>query len=292
MQQNNATKVFEAERPRLMAICYRMLGERTASEDAVQDTWLRWAATDQGIIRNPQAWLTRVATRIAIDTLRAAQRRRESYVGPWLPEPLVSSADQPLEAAYIQAQECGVALLWAMERLDAHERAAFILREAFDAEYSELAEVLGKSDAACRQMVSRARRRVQNGVPRFEVSKAVVSDLLGRFYAAASVGDIEAAARLLAPDAQAISDGGANARAARRVLIGPDEVTQVVIAVTGKYLAIPGCSTEPCEVNGLPGLVNRVEGRMDSLITLVPDEQGRIARLFTFRAPEKLWYLT
>jgi len=288
MNSDKAAIVFERHRPRLISICYRMLGERAASEDVVQDTWLRWAKTDQVAVNNPEAWLTRVATRIAIDALRVAQRQREAYVGPWLPEPLVSSGEHSVEADYIQAQECGLALLWAMERLDAVERAAFILREAFDADYDELARILGKSEAACRQKVSRARKRVHGSGPRFDVSAVQITQLIGEFYAAASTGEFEAAAKLLATDAVALTDGGPTVRAARRPLYGPDEIVQVTLAVAVKAIAQPGWRLAPCIANGLPALMLGTRDRIENIITLLPDEDGQIVWMYTMRAPEKL----
>jgi len=288
MNSDEAAREFERHRPRLISICYRMLGERAASEDAVQETWLRWAQTDQDEVNTPEAWLTRVATRIAIDALRVAQRQREAYVGPWLPEPLVSSDKHSVEADYIQAQECGLALLWAMERLDAAERAAFILREAFDADYSELARILGKSEAACRQMVSRARKRVHGSGPRFDVSAVQITQLISEFYAAASTGDFETAAKLLATDAVALTDGGPTVRAARRPLYGPDEIVQVTLAVVAQAMAQPGRTLVLCNANGLPALMHGTEGRIENIITLLPDEDGQVVWMYTMRAPEKL----
>lgn len=288
MQPNDATRIFEIHRPRLIAICYRMLGERAAAEDAVQDAWLRWADVDVDSIRNAEAWLTRVATRIAIDALRSAQRRREKYVGPWLPEPLVATASRPVEDDFILAQECGLALLWAMERLDANERAAFILREAFDADYAELGRILNKSEPACRQMVSRARKRVKSAVPRFDVAESLVSDLIERFLSAASRGDFEAAVKLLAPDSVALSDGGPNARAARRPLLGQQEIAHVTLAVQRIMLQKPSLRIERCHANSAPAILIRENGRAESLFTLLPDSRGRIRWMYTMRAPEKL----
>jgi len=281
-------RIFEAERQRLTAICYRMLGERSAAEDTVQDTWMKWADADQRAISSPAAWLTRVATRLAIDALRSARARRETYVGPWLPEPLVSTGDQPVEASFIQAQECGLALLWAMERLDASERAAFILREAFDAEYSEIGDVLQKSEAACRQMVSRARKRVQSSGPRFDVPNAQIADLMGRFIAATSARDFEAVKQLLSPTSVAVSDGGANKPAARRPLVGPAEIAQVLFSLLDKYRGLSHWQLEPCQANGAPALISRVNGGVDAIITMMPDDTGTIAWLYSLRAPEKL----
>lgn len=291
MNSNEAAIVFESHRPRLISICYRMLGERAASEDVVQDTWLRWAKTDQVAVNNPEAWLTRVATRIAIDALRAAQRQRETYVGPWLPEPLIHSDGNTVETNYIQAQECGLALLWAMERLDASERAAFILREAFDAEYTELADILSKSEAACRQMVSRARKRVQSSGPRFDVSDAQITGLITGFFATAASGDFDAAVKMLANDAVALSDGGPTVRAVRRPLYGPEDIVGVTMAILGKYMGQPGWRVEPCIANGLPALMQKVGSRVETIVTVTPDTQGRIAWMYSMRAPEKLLHL-
>ena len=281
-------RIFEAQRQRLTAICYRMLGERAAAEDTVQDAWIKWAQADKQAISNPAAWLTKVATRLAVDALRSARVRRETYVGPWLPEPLLATDDHPVEDNFILAQECGLALLWAMERLDASERAALILREAFDADYSEIADVLQKSEAACRQMVSRARKRVQSSGPRFDVPHAQITDLMGRFFAAASAQDFDAVKALLSPGAVAISDGGANTSAARRPLIGPAEIAQVVLALLSKYGDQERWQLEPCQANGAPALISRINGRVDSIITVMPGAENTIAWLYTMRAPEKL----
>ena len=285
---DNATGIFEAQRPRLISLCYRMLGERAAAEDAVQDTWLRWSEAKPQDVSNPAAWLTRVATNIAIDMLRSARMRRETYVGPWLPEPLIATEGHPVEDDFIQAQECGLAMLWAMERLDAVERAAFILRDAFDADYRDIAEVLGKSEAACRQLISRARKRVQRGGPRFDVPKAQAAELLRRFYAASAAGDFEAVKRLLAPDVVAISDGGANARAVRRILQDAADIFRVMLAMVDRYRTEPGWSLESCTANGAPALLVRQNGLPESVMSLMLDASGRVAWFYSMRAPEKL----
>ena len=286
------TAIFQAERPRLISLCYRMLGERAAAEDAVQDTYLRWAQADHAVIADPAAWLTRVATRIAIDALRSARARRETYVGPWLPEPLVVTADQPVEQDYILAQDCNLALLWAMERLDATERAALILRDVFDADYSDLAETLDKSEAPCRQLVSRARRRVQDAGPRFEAPAAQVSDLIARFFAAAATQDFDRVKSLLSPQAVALSDGGAKVRAARRPLNGPMEIAPVMVAITSKYGTADGQRYVPCHSNGAPALLHLEGGKPQSVITLMPDANGQIGWIYMMRAPAKLRGIT
>lgn len=283
------TALFEAERPALTALCYRMLGERAGAEDAVQDTWLRWERADHETIENPRAWLRRTATRIAIDALRSARARRETYPGPWLPEPLVESDSLGVEERFALAQECELALLWAMERLSPTERAAFILREAFDSGYDEISAITGKSQAACRQLVSRAHRRLQESGPRFDAPPAEVADLLQRFIAAANALDHEAALSLFAPGAVAYTDGGKKARAALRPLIGPEDITQVLIAVMAKAAKEPAqWSVESGLANGGPAIVRRLEGRVDLILTLAPSRDGRIAWLYAMRNPDKL----
>ncbi|MEO1187462.1 MAG: sigma-70 family RNA polymerase sigma factor, partial [Pseudomonadota bacterium] len=222
----SAVAIFEAERKQLTSLCYRMLGDRAGAEDAVQDTWLRWMNADHSNVSNPTAWLRRAATNIAIDALRSARHRRETYVGPWLPEPLLQSDVGPGDDFEL-AQECELALLWAMERLGEEERAAFILREAFDAGYDDIAATLLKSIPACRQLVSRAHKKLQESGPRFDAAPADVQDLIARFFAAATADDFETAKQMFAPNAVAISDGGRKARAARRILVGPDDIIQV-----------------------------------------------------------------
>lgn len=278
---------FEAERPQLTSLCYRMLGDRAGAEDAVQETWLRWMGTDHAKVENPAAWLRRAATNIAIDALRSARQRRESYVGPWLPEPLLRSETGP-EDAFVLAQECELALLWAMERLGEEERAAFILREAFDAGYDEISASLGKSEAACRQMVSRAHKRLQESGPKFDAPDQQVQDLIARFFAAANAEDGAAAIKLFASDAVAISDGGRKARAARRVLTGPEEIVHVLMAVWRKSAKDVDWSLESCLTNGMPGVIRRVAGEIDFVMTLAPGAEGEIAWLYVMRNPDKL----
>ena len=283
------TAIFEAERPALTALCYRMLGERAGAEDAVQDTWLRWERADHDTIENPRAWLRRTATRIAIDALRSARSRRETYPGPWLPVPLVESDTLSLEDSFALAQECELALLWAMERLSETERAAFILREAFDAGYDEIAAATGKSEAACRQLVSRAHKRLQESGPRFDASPAEVADLLQRFLSAAAAQDHRAVLALFSPDATAYSDGGKKARAALRPLTGPAEIAQVLMAIMQKAAQEQAQWTvEPASANRAPAIVRRLNGKIDLVLTLAPDASGRIAWLYAMRNPDKL----
>ncbi|MEW9918568.1 RNA polymerase sigma factor SigJ [Marimonas sp. MJW-29] len=285
---NAMTDIFEAERGSLAALCYRMLGERAAAEDAVQDTWLKWAEADRTAIRTPAAWLRRVATNIAIDTLRSARARREHYVGPWLPEPLMRLEDEEVAPHFELAQECELALLWAMERLSPRERAAFILREAFDAGYAEIAEALSTTEAACRQMVSRSQKKLQDSGPRFDASAEEVAALTARFFEAAMADDFDTALSLLTPHSIAISDGGANRRAARRPLVGGAEIVQVFRALHEKAKVQGGWQLRRVVANGKPALARYREGLLDSLVSLAPDNEGRIGWFYVMTNPEKL----
>lgn len=281
-------EVFETERSKLISLCYRMLGERSGAEDAVQETWLKWAATDKSQIKNPSAWLRRVATNIAIDTLRSAQRKREIYVGPWLPEPLIHSDTYEIESSFELAQECELALLWAMERLNERERAAFILREAFDASYAEIAATLETTEAACRQLVSRSQKKLQDTGPRFDATPEEVATLSQRFFMAVQAENFDTALSLLSPESIALTDGGPNKRAARRPLVGGVEIMQVFSSLARKAKNEQGWTTQAAMVNSKPAILLLHSGSMDSVISLAPDENGEIAWLYIMRNPDKL----
>lgn len=282
------TDIFEGERPRLTSLCYRMLGERSGAEDAVQETWLRWAAADRERIDNPAAWLRRVATNIAIDALRKAQARRETYVGPWLPEPVMPTPEGAPVPRFELAQECELALLWAMERLNARERAAFILREAFDATYGEIAGALDTSEAACRQLVSRSQKKLQDSGPRFDATPEEVAALSERFFRAVMAEDHSAALALMTPQTVAISDGGAKRRAARRPLVGGAEILQVFSALVDRARREDGWTMRFAMVNARPALLRLRHGLLDSVTTLVPDRGGKIAWIYILVNPDKL----
>jgi RNA polymerase sigma-70 factor (ECF subfamily) len=277
--------IFEAERPRLLALAYRMLGERAEAEDVVQEAWLRWQR-HAGAVDAPGAWLRQVTARLAVDALRRARARRERYVGPWLPEPLVAGMDEEDGAARLAlAEECHLALLWAMERLGPEERAAFILRRVFDADYAEIAATLGRSEAACRQMVSRAAARLREARPRFTPDEVAVRAALERFARAALAQDHAAVLAMLAPDVTAISDGGGRARAALRPLQGAAEVAQVLLAVAAKAGRV---APRMVRANGAPALAVLEGGAEDVLYTLTLDAGGRIDWIYVMRNPDKL----
>lgn len=276
---------FEAERARLTRLAYRMLGERGAAEDVVQETWLRWAKTDTSAVQSPAAWLTRAASRLAIDALRKAKARREDYIGPWLPEPEVAPfADEDGEDD--RAERVSLGFLHVLERLTPDERAAFILHDAFDCGYDEIAVALNKTEVACRKLVSRARERVRSGRPRFETDRAQQQRVLTTFLAAAQTGDTAAMKALLTSDAVVYSDGGGKVRAALRPLVGPDDAVHVLSSVARKYAGVTA-QVRPISVNGQYGLAVELEGALSTIYT-ADIEDGRIARLFILRNPDKL----
>ncbi|WP_299425065.1 RNA polymerase sigma factor SigJ [uncultured Shimia sp.] len=281
------TTIFEQERPALLSISYRMLGEISAAEDVVQEAWLRFAASDSERIDNHGAWLRRVATNIALDTLKSARARRESYVGPWLPEPIISEPTSSTESRFQLAQECELALLWAMERLAPTERAAFVLREAFDADYSEIAATLGKSEAACRQMVSRSHKRLQTSGPRFDVPPEEAAKAVETFFFAAKQ-DHAQAIKMVSKDAVAITDGGGKASAAFRVLYGPQDIITVTQSVMKKSNDLRDVSYALVIANSQPALARFTGGVLDTLTLVLPDSNGDAQWIYVMRNPEKL----
>lgn len=284
-----ASLTFESERGRLMALAYRMLGERAAAEDVVQNAWLKWSAADQTAIHTPAAWLTTVTTRLAIDTLKSARHAREVYVGVWLPEPVLDDPDRgpdTPEEILARTETVELALLWAMERLGPDERAAFILREAFDMDYADIAETLEKSEPACRQLVARAKKRVNEKSPKFNAPAAEVTDLLTRFMQAVVAGNKTEVLSLLAPGALAFSDGGGKARAALRPLVGADDIASVFLSIVARNSGLQ--KPHWVNANGKPALASLQGEDSDILVTLAPDGEGRIAWIYMMRNPDKL----
>lgn len=285
MSGETPTGLFEEQRPRLLSLAYRMLGEVQAAEDIVQDAWLKWSSAVHADIQNVQAWLTQVVTRLAIDQLRSARARREIYIGPWLPEPIVEPQAGP-GAALELAQECELALLWSLERLAEEERAAYLLSQVFDTSYADIAQALNKSEAACRQLVSRARQRVLDASPRFDTSAQQLEQAMIRFASAAASGDQAAVVKLLAPDVVALSDGGGVVTAARIPLLGPGRVAQVFTHITSKQAALDG--VELLRLNGQPALVRLQGDDGDMVFTVRLNAEGFICWLYTLRNPAKL----
>lgn len=277
--------VFTAERSRLLGIAYRMLGSRADAEDVLQDAWLRWKESDHSQVRSTQAWLTTVVTRLAIDRLRSAQARREVYVGPWLPEPLADIEAVTPESQAEQASDLSLAFLNMLERLGHEERAAFVLHDAFDCDYEDIAEVLGKTPAACRQLVHRARQRVVGERQRFQVDESARRRMLERFIRAANDGDIDGLKALFATDAKLISDGGGKAVAVRRILHGAERIARLWVAVFRRNPH--GVERRIVRINGELGMTTSYSGQLHSINTIDTDGE-RIYTYYTVANPDKL----
>jgi RNA polymerase sigma-70 factor (ECF subfamily) len=276
---------FEPLRPRLFGIAYRMLGIRADAEDVLQDAWLRWREADHASLQSPEAWLVTVVTRLAIDRLRAAKVEREVYSGDWLPEPIVEwDVDTP-EAIVERAGELSIAFLHMLERLGAEERAAFLLRQAFDYDYADIARMLGKSEAAVRQTIHRAGERLRQERPRFEVPQDEHRRLLERFVSAAGSGDRNAIHALLAEEVEAIGDGGGKVAAVAGGMRGADRVTNLYWA---HYLRLgPRVTFRIATINGEPGFLRYVDGQLESAQSMVTDGE-RILAIYVVRNPDKL----
>jgi RNA polymerase sigma-70 factor, ECF subfamily len=241
---------LEQQRERLFAIAYGMLGTTAEAEDVVKEGFARRHEADRSAVRSPAAFLTTVATRLAIDRLRSAERRRVEYVGPWLPEPLVSELDPADVVA--EAERLSLALLATLERLNPVERAVFLLRDVFDFDYGEIAETIGKEQANCRQIARRARARVGEPVSRYRATRAAEDELLRAFEAAAESGDVEQLAGLLARDAVLWTDGGGRVKAARKPVYGAEKIARLLTSIAGREPT--GTRRRPVRVNGDPGL--------------------------------------
>lgn len=279
------TDAFAALRPRLYALAYRMLGTRADAEDVLQDAWLRWHQADRAALQSEEAWLVTVVTRLAIDRLRAAKAERAAYIGSWLPEPLVELDERTPETAAELASELSIAFLWVLERLAPEERAAFLLRQVFERDYAEIATLLGKSEAACRQMVHRASERVQQERPRFDVSREAHRCLLEKFVRAARSGERAAIEALLADDAQLVGDGGGKVSSFLKVLRGAHRIANLYWAVWKRRA--DQVVYRIAQVNGEPGLLRYVDGRLESVQAFVTDGE-RIVAIFSVRNPDKL----
>jgi len=277
--------LFSANRSHLFGIAYRMLGSKADAEDVLQDAWLRWHEQDTSAVRSPQAWLTTTVARLSIDRLRAAKVQRAAYSGPWLPEPLAESDAETPESHAEFASDLSVAFLAMLERLGPEERAAFVLREGFECEYEDIAETLGKTPAACRQLVHRARDRVTLERRRFNVDEQTRRQMFERFIAAANRGDYYAVKELFADDATMTSDGGGKAIAVIRVLHGSARIARLWYAVARRRLR--GWERKFVRVNGQLGIATYVRGHLHSVSTI--DTDGKlIYAYYSIANPDKL----
>jgi RNA polymerase sigma-70 factor, ECF subfamily len=277
---------FEHVRGRLFGIAYRMLGSRAEAEDVVQEAYVRWHQADREAIRAPEGWLVTTTTRLAIDRLRALKTERDAYTGSWLPEPLMSNTPPPPDRSVDLASDLSIAFLVLLERLAPDERAAFLLHDVFDTGYGDIAALLGKSEAACRQIVHRARERVRQDHKRFQVTETARVGLLKRFVAAVEARDEQAILGLFAPDATWTADGGGRTPAAPRPIKGAEQIARLIIGLQRRFYR-DGTTMHLAEVNGETGLFVRLDGDIIATISIATDGD-RILAAYAIVNPEKL----
>ncbi|OYU69998.1 MAG: RNA polymerase sigma factor SigJ [Alphaproteobacteria bacterium PA2] len=277
---------FQAERPRLTRLAYRMLGSVSDAQDVVQDAWLRWDRAG-GEIADPAAWLVRVTSRLCLDRMRKLKVQRALYRGPWLPEPYIEvQAEDPVE----QGQDVSIALMLALERLSPLERAVFLLHDVFDSDYPQVARTLERTEAAVRQLASRARSKLRSTRPRYKVTAEEAGRLSTAFMAAAVQGDLAALSRVLTEDAVLITDGGGKRSAALRPLVGPADILSLINGLKWRNGEGEIRQVQAAQINGGPGLILTLE---DGLMTLAFEawDQDRLAGLYLVRNPDKLRHL-
>jgi RNA polymerase sigma-70 factor (ECF subfamily) len=278
--------MFAEQRPMLFGIAYRMLGSVADAEDILQDAWLRWSSVDVDSLQHPRAYLARTVTNVSINRLRSAAAQRESYVGPWLPEPLVAVDDAASQAE--QAEAVSLAMLVVLETLSPLERAVFILRDVFGFSFGEVAGLLDRSEPSVRQIAHRARSHVQARRPRYNAPAEVRRRVTSEFLAACLGGDLNQMMELLAPEVTAWTDGGGKIRAALRPLHGARNVARWILGVSQ---SVPDPGTQPVLVNGEPGLLVTSAGVPDNVIVLDLDHDNRIEAIRLIRNPDKLAHL-
>ncbi|MCX4884270.1 MULTISPECIES: RNA polymerase sigma-70 factor [unclassified Streptomyces] len=282
---DTATDSFVAHRNLLFTVAYEMLGSAADAEDVLQETWLRWSGVELGTVRDHRAYLVRITTRQALSRLRTLGRRKESYVGTWLPAPLLTTPDVAEDVEL--ADSVSMAMLLVLETLTPTERAVFVLREVFDLGYDEIAEAVDKNPAAVRQIAHRARAHVAARRPRGGVSPAETRDALDAFQRAVQTGDLQGLLDILAPDVVFLGDGGGVRQAVLQPVVGADKVARLLAAGVGR---IPPRSLRPAQVNGLPALVVRFDDEIDTVVALRVDN-GLITGFYAVRNPAKLSHM-
>jgi RNA polymerase sigma-70 factor, ECF subfamily len=281
--EQDAAASFDPLRPRLIRIAYRMLGSVADAEDVVQEAFLRWLDADRAAVREPEAFLRRVVTRLCLDHLKSARHRRETYVGPWLPEPVVETTPDDID-------EVTLPLLLALERLSPLERAAFLLHDVFGVGFQEIAETIGREPAACRQLASRARTNVRDGRPRFPLPRERGREIATAFFAASRQGDMQRLRSLLAADVTVYADGGGKVRAALKPIVGIDAVLEVHASLAPIFAEHMSQLLRYGFINGLPGFVTIEQG--DTLqTTALQIDDGEIVAIYVTRNPDKLRHL-
>jgi len=288
----SAVDVFEEHRRLVWGIAYRMLGSCADADDIVQDTYLRWQTADPDEVTSPRAWLITASTRLAIDRLRSVRRRREEYVGPWLPEPILTPPEPSAQELAELNQSLSMAFLVLLERLGPTERAVFLLHEVFDVGHAQIADIVGKSPIACRQIATRARKRLTQGreplVPRDKKMGLRDRQTVSRFLDALRAADVDALLALLTADAQVTSDGGGRVVAARRVVRGASRSARFLAGLARKWAASASLQLIPHQVNYGPGFVLRAGETVVAVVSLALDADGRVESVFAVRNPEKL----
>ena len=286
--------LFQTHRPALFAVAYRMLGSATDAEDILQDAWLRFAGARPADLRSAKAYLTTIVTRLCLDRLKSARATREEYVGPWLPEPVVTSDRPGPERSLAQAESVTLAFMVLLETLSPEERAVFLLREVFDYEYDEIAQMLETSSANCRQLFHRAKGRIAERKPRFRAAMDEKRPLVERFVRAFSEGSEAGLTSVLAEDIGFWSDGGGKVLAARRPIFGRDQVVSLLLGFrrTAPAIGVPleSVTLDIVEVNGEPAVLLRVAGRLDGVYVMAVEE-GAITAIRVVRNPDKLTYI-
>ncbi|WP_433007550.1 RNA polymerase sigma-70 factor [Kribbella sp. CA-294648] len=283
---DSATEVFVAHRNLLFTVAYEMLGSATDAEDVLQETWLRWAQVDLETVREPRAYLVRITTRQALNKLRSLGRRKESYVGSWLPEPLLTAPDVADDVEL--SDSVSMAMLLVLETLTPTERAVFVLRDVFALEYDEIAEAVGKTSAAVRQIAHRARNHVAARRPRGVVSAAESKGAVEAFQKAVTTGDLQSLIDILAPDVVLLGDGGGIKQTVQRPILGADKVGRLMMGGLGRVTN--QLTVEPVQVNGSPAVAVYFDGELDGVMALLI-EDGLISGLYYVRNPEKLSWM-
>ena len=277
----DAAESFDPLRPRLTRVAYRMLGSVADAEDVVQEAFIRWMGADRDVVIEPEAFLRRTVTRLCLDQLKSARRKRETYVGPWLPEPVLEEeADEDVT----------LPLMLALERLSPLERAAFLLHDVFGIGFEEISATLQREPAACRQLAARARGHVREARPRFKVEKDRGLEIAEAFFAASRSGDMAALGAMLAADVTVHADGGAKRPAAMEPIVGLDHVLQTHKALAARFRKRGSTLVRTAFINGLPGFVTR-ESDGELQTTALEIEDGKVAAIYVMRNPDKLRHL-
>jgi RNA polymerase sigma-70 factor (ECF subfamily) len=283
MSSGDAAATFDPLRPRLVRIAYRMLGSVADAEDVVQEAFLRWFDADRDAVREPEAFLRRIVTRLCLDQLKSARRRRETYLGPWLPEPVVEAAEDEID-------DVTLPLMMALERLSPLERAAFLLHDVFGVGFEEVAQTIGREPAACRQLASRARTHVRAARPRFQMPKERGLQIAAAFFAATRSGDMAELRSILAADVTVYADGGGKASAAMQPVVGLDDVLQLQASLAILFARKMSRIVRYGFINGLPGFVT-IEQDDTLQTTALQIEDGKVVAIYVMRNPDKLRHL-